>query len=272
LCNYLTREYTNFTYASDEDFEYREKIMKPLEKATHEKYGPPVSSAVEWEKEYHDIFMKYADRMAKAIYVSDYEVQEDAALQGFYQTLECVFNKMPKRYEEFKSVKGVTRFMADTTQHLVVRHQFYGTTAVSAAMDPRIGSTQTPKDGGPPAVDEWRSLSMVALATAHSNFVHIITDPDENPDSLEQRPLEDIFEDATPVSKDRGHTKDLVSGMKNAWNGMQEDLKRLNDKWIDDTHHHYKNRERVSPSNWKSDYNYMYCRPLPEDLHTGPGY
>ena len=273
LCNYLTREYTNFTYASDENFEYREKIMEPLKKVTAERYGPPVSSAVEWEKDYFDIFSIYADGMAKTIYFSDHEVREDAALQSFYKALACVLNKMPERYEKFQSVKGVARFMADTTQHLVVRHQFYGTTAVSAAMDPRLGSTQTPKDGGPPAVDEYRSLAMVALATAYANFVHIIADPNENPDSMEQRPLEDIFDDATPVSTKRGHNRqDLVSGMKKAWNVMQESLKTLNDKWINDTHHTYKTRERVSPSNWKTDINYMYCRPLPEDLHTGPGY
>jgi hypothetical protein len=113
---------------------------------------------------------------------------------------------------------------------------------------------------------------MVALAAVYVNFVHIITDPDENPDSLDQRPLDDIFEDATPVCNKRGHKQDLVSGMKRALNVMQEALMKLNGKWIDDTHHHDKKREGVSPSNWKADINYMYCRPLPEGLHTGPGY
>jgi hypothetical protein len=87
-------------------------------------------------------------------------------------------NKMPDRCDEFKTVKGVTRFMAHTTQHLVVRHQFYGTTAVAASMDPRLGSTEVPVDGGTMPVDEWRCLAFVALATAYmltsSTFLKIL--------------------------------------------------------------------------------------------------
>ena len=277
LADYLSKKYNDFVYASDEDFEYRRAIMEPLRRSSEEKdeYDvPPFSSGLEWELEYFSIFERYAQGMAESIYgTDDANVQNDTALQGFYKTLECVFNKMPERYDQFQTVRGVTRFMADSTHHLVVRHQFYGTTAVAAAMDPRIGSTQTPKDGGPPAVDEWRSLAFIALATAYANFVHIIEDPDENPDSLEQRPLQDIFKDATPVENSTVKKSNLVHGMRTAWNHMQHDLIALNDKWVEtDVHHHYGTENRVSPTNWKTDVNYMYCRPLPQDLHTGPGY
>jgi hypothetical protein len=178
---------------------------------------------------------------------------------------------MPDRYNKFQTVEGVTRFMADTTQHVVVRHQFYGTTAVGPAMDPRLGSSQVPKDGGTPGVDEWRSLAFVGLATAYANFVHIIPDPNEDPNSMDDRQLKDIFEDATPI--DGSSCTHLTKKMQLAWKQMQGSLRSLNDKWIgEDSHRSYGPEKRVSPTNWKNDINYMYCRPLPEDLHTGPGY
>jgi len=279
LVDYLSRQYNDFVYASDEDFAYRKAIMGPLQGkdgdlTSSDGFGmPPFSSGLDWELDYFRIFERYANSMATSIYgTDDANVQNDAALQGFYKSLERVFNKMPERYHQFQTIQGVARFMADTTHHLVVRHQFYGTTAVAAAMDPRVGSTQVPKDGGPPAVDEWRSLAYIGLATAYANFVHLIEDPDENPDSLQQRPLQDIFEDATPV-RDGESTKGLVHNMKAAWNRMQHDLIAMNDEWIEtDVHHKYGIERRVSPTNWKTDVNYMYCRPLPQDLHTGPGY
>lgn len=269
----------DFVYASDEDFEYRKEIQKPLRKVKHTsvsyEYGAPFSTGLDWELEYFDIFSSYAANMTSAIYgKDDANVKEDAALQNFYKALECVFNELPVRYDGFQSIKGVTRFLADTLQHLVVRHQFYGTTAVGPALDPRISFTQVPVDGGTAPIDEWRSLAYVGLATAYANFVHLIHDRAENPESLQDRPLQDIFDDATPIAGGRNNTKtrELIKKMKGSWAELQNDLVALNTKWIGQPTVHGEIDRTVSPVNWKTDLNYMYCRPLPQDLHTGPGY
>lgn len=281
LCDYLSREYNDFTYAEDEDFDLRKAIQKPLRSSkptnTPYEYGAPFSTGLDWELEYYDIFLAYATNMTSAIYgKNDTNVKNDAALQEFYGALECVFNKLPSRYESFQTIKGVTCFLADSSQHLVVRHQFYGTTAVGPALDPRISLTQVPIDGGTSPIDEWRSLAYVSLATAYANFVHIVdgSSSTENTKPLtKQRSLQDIFKDATPVNGG-GHscTKELVAKMKGSWAKLQDDLVSLNTKWIGQHAIHDKIDRTVGTRNWKKDLNYMYCRPLPQDLHSGPGY
>ena len=131
-----------------------------------------------------------------------------------------------------------------------------------------IGGTQIPVDGGPPAVDEWRSLAFVALATAYANFVHIVEDPQNYTATMNYTPIHTIFDDATPVH-DGSERSDLVRRMKNAWELMQEDLKKLEEDWTDLPYGEYK---RGNSPNWLKDENYMFERPLPSSLHTGPGY
>ena len=279
LCTYLSQKYNDFVYASDEDFEYRKAVMEPLRKlgppTTVTAHSPHFLCSLDWELEYYEIFSEYAKSVVEATYgtgdAADSLIQADEALQGFFQSLECTFNQLPARYEGFQTANGLTCFLADSSQHLVVRHQFYGTTAIAPAMDPRLGSTQVPVDGGTPAVDEWRSLAFIALATAYANFVHILDGPEELPDSLDNG-LVDIFEDATPVVEGT-NSEALVSGIQKAWERLQQDLEQLNTRWTAAERRHWHiERNTVDPSNWKDDVNYMYCRPLPKDLHTGPGY
>jgi hypothetical protein len=113
LCSCLSREYNDFEYADDENFEIRKIIIQPLfKKRVTDKDGlahsVPFSSGLEWEMEYFDIFEKYAKRMTDAIYGKTEEVREtdrdeikkgkkaaeklvdekvlkDEALQGFYK-------------------------------------------------------------------------------------------------------------------------------------------------------------------------------------------
>ena len=215
----------------------------------------------------------YARRIVKAIYGDNEDeagklICNDEALQGFYKSLECVMNKMPERYEEFKTPKGLTTFLADTTQHLVIRHQYYGTTAVGSAMDPRNGSTQIPKDGGTQAVDEWRSLAFVALATAYANFVHLIDDGQSYTASMNYAPLQTIFDDATPV-RHGTNQYELGEHMKKAWELMQKDLKNLEVDW---TGRPYGDSSDGTKPIWLKDENHMFGRPLPSSLHTGPEY
>lgn len=274
LLDYLSSVYNQFTYASDEDFTTRELVNENIEGTnasyltTNDIYQPPVSNSLKWESEYYAIFKEYATSVVKAVYEeNDENVKKDEVLQDYYNALSRLFHKMPSRYAEFKTVDGVTTFVADTINHLVIRHQLYGTTAVASVMDPRLGSTQTPRDGGPPAVDEWRSLGYVALATAYANFVHLMDDPDE---TTETSGLVNIFDDAVPVL---GHQQKhiLVRSMKTAWSTMQVKLKEKQTEWVNDLHLPDTDKA-ADPNNWHKDINYMYFRPTPKDCHTGPGY
>ena len=146
-------------------------------------------------------------------------------------------------------------------------------------MDPRLGSTQTCKDGGPPAVDEWRSLAYVALATAYANFVHLVYDPEDYPDVNPNAsdPLLNVFEDATPVPLIAGEPpltkRRLISTMREAWDTMQTKLKDLQVQWTSANRSTSNDTDREPDRNiYREDVNYMYFRPLPYDIHTGPGY
>ena len=274
LTTFLTRQYNYFVYASDEDFEYRKDVNKNITGKMPWASDAPVSNALEWESAYYKIFTTYASDIMQAVYGGDdANVQGDEALQKYYKALVCVFHSMPARYDEFKTVKGVTTFIADSINHLVIRHQLYGTTAVASVMDPRLGSSQTPTDGGPPAVDEWRSLVYVALATAYANFVRLVYDASDYPADQIERPLEKIFDDATPVPSQVGATKQksvLIGDLKKAWRKLQTNLTKLQNEWVGE-HDHDTDRD-PTPFNYREDLNYMYFRPLPKDCHTGPGY
>ena len=64
----------------------------------------------------------------------------------------------------------MARFIADTMHHLIIRHEIYGTSGVRLSLDPRINKVQVPKDGGTYAIDEWRSLACVAMATSRVRY------------------------------------------------------------------------------------------------------
>ncbi len=94
--------------------------------------------SLDWELKYHDIFVKYADSLVDAIYEDDQHVENDVELQDFYKCLNTLFETVPDRYNAFRSKAGIKRFLSDTMNHLVVGHEFYGTTGVSGATDPRV--------------------------------------------------------------------------------------------------------------------------------------
>ncbi len=146
---------------------------------------------------------------------------------------------LPERYDGFQSRAGVARYCTDTIHHLVIRHQVYGTTGVRAAMDPRLSSTQVPRDGGTPGVDEWRSLICVALATARARFTLL--------SGNDFTPLLDGIEDTA-----------LKIKMADTFNELQHQLKNLQVEW--------------TATDDDRDFNENYFRSLPADVHTGPGY
>ncbi|MFK7796816.1 MAG: hypothetical protein AB8E82_05125 [Aureispira sp.] len=237
LVQHLNDQYHRFTYAEDEDFEYREEIM------TMEDGKLLPGACINWELEYAKVWRKYTDNIMNVVYNgSDQAVADDKYIQDMARGMKEVFlNGMPERYDDFKTVKGLSRWASDTIHHLVVRHQVYGTTGINSALDPRISSSQIPKDGGTPGVDEWRSLMGVALATACARFTLLYGKDDEK--------FVYLLDGLEPKYKE---------GMTPIFEQLHDDLKELDEKW--------------TKSSADLEFNYNYFRAIPSDLRTGPGY
>jgi len=236
LINHLNDTYTSFEYGEDENFEERLAIMKMDNGKTLPK------ACINWEMEYVAIWRKYTDALMDIIYKNDEEVQNDKYLQDVHRGLkEVIFRDLPARYDNFQTKAGVSRWASDTIHHLVVRHQVYGTTGINAAMDPRISTTQVPKDQGTQGVDEWRSLVCVGLATACARFTLLVGEDGETYTYLLD-----------------GVSEEYKDPMAKVFVQLQEDLLALDRLWTSDNIH--------------MEYNYNYFRAVPSDLRTGPGY
>ena len=238
LLEHLNDCYADFEYGIDEDFEARSAAM-----TIPGKQGKILPNAcINWELKYFEIWHKYATDLINIIYADDQAVQADQYLQDFHGgLLQVLLKGLPERYQGFQTKQGVARFAADTIHHAVIRHQVYGTTGIRAALDPRISTTQVPRDSGPPAIDEWRSLAYVALATGEARFTLLMCEPGkdftyllEGVDSRYQKPMAKVFDQ------------------------LQQDLKELDKAWNIDA--------------LEQKYNYEYFRAIPSDLRTGPGY
>lgn len=236
LVDHLNDAYLNFNYGEDEDFEHRESLMK----MSNGELLP--NACIRWELEYSKIFQKYTHALIDIIYQDDTQVCADQYVQNLYRGLsQLILQGLPERYEAFKTKKGLSRWASDTIQHMVVRHQVYGTTGVRAAMDPRISSPQIPKDGGTPGVDEWRSLISVALATARARFTLLV--------GSEKQDFTYLLD---------GVDAQYKSKMAEVFDELQQDLIELDQLWQKDA--------------VEREYNYNYFRAVPSELHTGPGY
>jgi hypothetical protein len=236
LIQHLNNSYHRFVYGTDEDFDQR------LAMARMPSGELLPNSCLQWEYEYFKVFQNYTRSLINAIYLDDADVAQDANIQVFHQALEeLLIQRLPERYEDFQTKAGLARWAADTIHHMVIRHQVYGTTGVKAAMDPRISDTQVPKDGGPAGVDEWRSLVGVALATARARFT-LLTGPHKKDFTYLLEGIEEKYRQP----------------MAAAFNQLQEDLYQLERLWQADD---------ISKA-----YSYNYFRPVPSELHTGPGY
>lgn len=236
LINHLNDQYHSFEYADDEDFEYRNDIMKMDN-------GEVLPNAcINWEMEYVKIWRKYTDDIINLVYHEDSDVVNDKYIQDMLRGMKQVFFKgLPERYDDLKTKKGLSRWASDTMHHLIIRHQVYGTTGINAAIDPRIGSTQVPKDRGTQGVDEWRSLMGVALATACSRFTLLFGENDEK--------FIYLLEGLAPKYQ---------KGMTPIFEQLHTDLENLNEKW--------------TKTSTDLEFNYNYFRAIPSDLRTGPGY
>ncbi len=236
LISHLNDCYNRFEYGEDENFEARAALMRMYKGEGEGEILP--NACIKWEMEYAEIWQRYTTSLIDTIYATDNAVQEDRYLQAFHEGLLTVLrNGLPQRYEGFKTKAGVARFASDTIHHCVVRHQVYGTTGIRAALDPRISKVQVPCDTGTYAVDEWRSLAFVALATGKARFTLL-----DNDFTYLLNGVDETYRDP----------------MKAAFNQLQHDLKALDAQW--------------NASESDRQWSYDYFRAVPSVLHTGPGY
>jgi len=237
LVHHLNDCYTNFEYGEDENFEAREAMLT-MQGSAGKKGDILPNACIKWELQYAEIWQKYTTALMDIIYKDDAAVQVDKYMQDFHAGLLQVMVKgLPARYEDFKTKAGVARFASDTIHHAVVRHQVYGTTGIRAALDPRISKVQVPRDGGTYAVNEWRSLALVALATGKARFTLLLGD------------FTYLLDGVDAQYKDSMHS---------VFDQLQEDLRILEAEW--------------NTTEEEKQHNYDYFRAVPSVLHTGPGY
>lgn len=175
LMRHLNDRFSEYELGRDEDFEEREKVLLSGRRASKLEDVLPNSSLI-WEKQYAAIWRDYAQFIVDATYSDDNQVVQDDCVQTLFANLKTLFHQqLPKRYAELTTRKGLVAFIAETMHHLIIRHEVYGTSGVRLSLDPRINKVQVPKDGRPPAIDEWRSLACVAMATSRVRYTKLMT-------------------------------------------------------------------------------------------------
>lgn len=189
-----------------------------------------------WEKEYAAIWQEYAESIIDAAYPDDDAVAKDICVQSLFSGLSSLFQQpLADRYGKLATKRGLARFIADLMHHLIIRHEIYGTSGVRLSLDPRINKVQVPKDRGPYAIDEWRSLACVAMATSRVRYTSLMMNFANVFSDIENRQLRMKFQLA--------HTK------------MKSHLLQLQQKY---------SLDGVD--------NYETLRLLPSDLDIGAGY
>lgn len=245
LMRHLNDRFSEYQLGVDEDFERREAVL-----LSGRPPGAPPDAPLEvvlpdcglvWEKRYAAVWRRYATRLVHAAFADDPAVAADACVHTLASQLRAVFVRpLPDRYAGLATRDGLARLIADLIHHLVVRHEVYGTTAVRLALDPRISKVQVPKDGGPYAVDEWRSLACIATATSRVRYVLFVSED-----------WSDVFDD---LEDDQ-----VRAEYRAAHRQLIEELRGLEAEWTAE--------ERNGGRN-----NYDTLRVLPSELDLGAGY
>ncbi len=235
LMRHLNDRFSEYQLGRDEDFEHREAVLLAGRAGAKLEDVLPRSSLV-WEKEYFSIWNEYATTIVNATYADDATVRADECVQSLFANLSSLFpRELPARYAKFKTRSGLSRFIADTMHHLIIRHEVYGTTGVRLALDPRINKVQVPKDGGPSAIDEWRSLACVAMATSRVRYTKLLIN------------FSNVFADL--------ENRSLEIECRKAHNQLKSRLAQLEEKF---------NEDGID--------NYDSLRLLPSELDIGAGY
>ena len=235
LMQHLNDRFSEYELGRDEDFDYRESVLLSGRNGKSLTDVLPRSSLV-WEHKYAAIWREYAESIVNAAYVNDREVAEDECVQTLFGNLSEMFHRpLPKRYARLETKSGLARFIADTIHHLIIRHEVYGTSAVRLSLDPRINKVQVPKDGGTYAIDEWRSLACVAMATSRVRYTKLLIN------------FANVFSDI--------EDEELQLAFRLAHTRMKSQLQHLEDEFAAD-----------------GVDNYQTLRLLPSDLDIGAGY
>jgi hypothetical protein len=235
LMRHLNDRFSEYQLGRDEDFDYREKVLLSGRKGERLADVLPGSSLI-WEREYAEVWQEYADAIVNGAFESDEKVADDRCIQTLFANLSDLFlQPLPKRYAQLATKSGLARFIADTMHHLIIRHEIYGTSGVRLSLDPRINKVQVPKDGGPPAIDEWRSLACVAMATSRVRYTKLLIN------------FSNVFSDI--------EDEDIRLKLRKAHTQLKSQLQRLEEKF---------NSDGVD--------NYQTLRLVPADLDIGAGY
>lgn len=235
LMQHLNDRFSEYKLGQDEDFELREKVLLTGRKGEKLEDILPRSSLL-WELEYASIWQDYAKAIVDATYKNNREVADDECVHVLLGNLNAMFHRpLPERYADLKTRSGLARFIADTMHHLIIRHEVYGTSGVRLSLDPRINKVQVPRDGGTYAIDEWRSLACVAMATSRVRYTKLMINF--------ENVFSDIEDEAIRQEFRRAHTE------------MKRQLQELEEKYTSD-----------------GVDNYQTLRLLPSDLDIGAGY
>jgi len=209
LAEYFNSLFNNTKYASDADFQHREKVYHGV---------PPQHSQLGWEQAFHQIHTRYAKGFIDAYYHDDKAIQDDNDLQSFKDELEkWLPNKLADRHD-FQSKESVIRFIADTMHILTVRHEIYGTN-ITYTLDPKIMTAQVPIDHGRPSIEEYYSLLCVAYGTSRAAFGKMKSDKLQSllPSFEKQEEMTRVF---------KGLQEDYQT-LENAWTA-NDDERQLN--------------------------------------------
>jgi hypothetical protein len=203
LAVHLNDRFNEYQLGVDEDFEKRESILLTGRDGQKLEDVVPHSSLI-WEKVYASLWQEYADSIVAAAYESDQAVADDECVQVLFANLSTTFvQELPSRYHHFQDKAGLARFISDTMHHLIIRHEVYGTSGVRLALDPRINKVQVPKDGGTTAIDEWRSLACIAMATSRVRYTKLSTDFSNVFDDIDDEAVRDKFKQAHSTLKQK---------------------------------------------------------------------
>jgi len=127
-----------------------------------------------WEMQYYENFSDYTKRVTDIIYSSDEAVKGDTELQNFVKNMSKTLGMLPARHVDtlpdssvqIVSKEQVQTLIADLLYFGIVRHEMLGTASVRSFVDWRYsGVTQVYKDGGPYPQDDYKILTLIALAT-----------------------------------------------------------------------------------------------------------
>ncbi|AYV84922.1 MAG: hypothetical protein Satyrvirus1_8 [Satyrvirus sp.] len=235
ICNFVGDYFKNIDFGKDADIESKQNI-----------FGAKIpNSQLDWQTEYKEIFMKYANKVVDAIYGTEEQIKNDNLLKNFYEELDSALKERNRgqssglsdeRYGKLDEKKFLVRFIADCMHTVIILHKVYGTKVPQFAVHAKLFPSQIPINGSAPSYEDYMSMLLVTAATSRIHFSPLLS-VDTNK----------VFGSVKP-----SNTKNLLV---DAFNEMKNDLYLLGEKW---------SKEPFINEN--------YQRCLPDELECGAGY